>query len=93
MSINHGNYKLDHQDILPLERRIGRRQFLTKTSLGLGAIALGKLLGPGQLSASPRALPHYMNAEQGGVPNFPSKAKRVCSIAQSNSSSVIPFHA
>ncbi|WP_158856529.1 DUF1501 domain-containing protein [Lunatibacter salilacus] len=58
-----------------------RRQFLTKTSLGLGSLALGSLLGPSQLMAK---LPPGSD-EGGGLSglHFVPKAKRVIYLFQS----------
>ncbi|MEL6924685.1 MAG: DUF1501 domain-containing protein, partial [Bacteroidota bacterium] len=57
-----------------LQQRMNRRQFLTKTSMGLGALALSRLFGESQLNAnsmltSPGGLP--------GLPHFSPKVKRV----------------
>ena len=57
-----------------------RRQFLQKTSLGLGAMALSKLLGPGQLFGQPSAA----KSLAGGFPepHFSPKVKRVIYLFQ-----------
>lgn len=59
-----------------------RRDFLSKTSLGLGALALTRLMGPSALQASHPA----GGFSQGGVLkhlHFPPKAKRVIYLFQS----------
>lgn len=59
---------------------IDRRRFLTKTSLGLGSVALASLLGSGKLFGGTRA------SEGGGIlgsPHFIPKAKRVIYLFQS----------
>ena len=38
-------FRLNTPDAQPLNRRLDRRRFLLKTSLGLGALATGSLLG------------------------------------------------
>ncbi|MEM7654856.1 MAG: DUF1501 domain-containing protein [Bacteroidota bacterium] len=62
-----------------LKQAMDRRNFLTKTSLGLGSLALGSLLNGGKLMASPapsgRGLPD--------LPHFAPKAKRVVYLFQS----------
>jgi len=60
-----------------LQHQIARRDFLTKTSLGLGAAALAHLSG-GDVSAS-GGLP--------GLPHFAPKAKRVIYLMQSGAPS------
>ncbi len=51
-----------------------RREFLGKTSLGLGALALSGLMNPLQAFAPP---------VHSGLPHFPAKAKRVIYLFQS----------
>ena len=63
------------------KNRYGRRDFLTKTSLGMGALALGSLINP--LSANTLSSP---NSTYGGIlgqPHFAPKAKRVIYLFQS----------
>ena len=36
-------------DLQPVKKQLGPRNFLTKTSLGLGSLALGSLLGGAKL--------------------------------------------
>src|SRR5262245_11661650 len=50
------------------EREMTRRNFLTKTSAGLGAAALSSLLNPSLFGAVPGILT---------APHFPAKAKRI----------------
>jgi len=65
------------------EQKVDRRQFLTKTSLGLGALALSSLLGIDKLYASGA----HRSISDGGalprLPHFPPKAKRVVYLFQS----------
>ncbi len=56
-----------------------RRQFLTKTSLGLGSVALSSLLDPGNLLAN---IGGSKQAGLGSLPLVP-KAKRVIYLFQS----------
>jgi hypothetical protein len=57
-----------------------RRDFLNKTSLGLGAVALGSLLKPGQLLANPVGEPSKGILSK---PHFAPRAKRVIYLFQS----------
>ncbi|MEM6347014.1 MAG: DUF1501 domain-containing protein [Bacteroidota bacterium] len=68
------------------EQQYSRRDFLNKTSLGLGALALGSLMSPGQLMANPLGDP--TNGIMGS-PHFAPKAKRVIYLFQSGGPSQI----
>ncbi|MFY0652393.1 MAG: DUF1501 domain-containing protein [Cyclobacteriaceae bacterium] len=59
-----------------------RRDFLTKTSLGLGALAVGSMLDPLGVNAAPA-----MNLDGIGKPHFSAKAKRVIYLFQSGAPS------
>ncbi|HSG68763.1 MAG TPA: DUF1501 domain-containing protein, partial [Planctomycetaceae bacterium] len=65
-------------ELLDLQRQLARRQFLTKTSLGLGAAALAQIMG-GTSTAASGGLP--------GLPHFAPKAKRVIFLMQSGAPS------
>lgn len=70
------------------EKNIDRRQFLTQTSMGLGAVALGSLMGSTDLSAASATQP----SSSGGLPGFPNfapKAKRIIYLFQSGGPSQI----
>ena len=69
------------------ESSYSRRDFLTKTSLGLGAAALGSLMTPSQLLAKTLS----EGPEKGilGKPHFPPKAKRVIYLFMSGGPSQI----
>ncbi|MEZ4901412.1 MAG: twin-arginine translocation signal domain-containing protein [Spirosomataceae bacterium] len=45
MGHHHEDFRLHTPDFRELNRRLDRRHFLAKTSLGLGSLALGSLLG------------------------------------------------
>ena len=66
------------QELFELRRQLDRRQFLTKTSLGLGAAALSQIMG-GHTDAASGGLP--------GLPHFAPKAKRVIYLMQSGAPS------
>jgi hypothetical protein len=69
-------------DVSQLAAHLNRRIFLKNTGIGLGAAALGTLLGQDRAGAAGRApgLP-------GGVPHVPAKAKRVIQLFQSGAPS------
>ncbi|RMG26608.1 MAG: DUF1501 domain-containing protein [Bacteroidetes bacterium] len=74
----------EEQAFSQLERQIDRRRFLTRTSLGLGALALGSLLNPASVLA--RATGQAASGSQKGLPGLPHfapKAKRVVYLFQS----------
>jgi len=64
-------------------KKFTRRDFLSKTSLGLGAVALGGLMNPTGLLGSNNS--PLINNGGGvlGAPHFPAKAKRVIYLFQS----------
>lgn len=59
-----------------------RRDFLTRTSLGLGALTLGSMIDPLSLNAGTN-----MPSLDTGLPHFPAKAKRVIYLFQSGAPS------
>lgn len=78
---SHQPFRLAHPDLQEIERKMDRRHFLTRASLGIGSLALGSLLGAEKLFArSP-------SPESGdgplGLPHFLPKAKRVIYLFQS----------
>lgn len=69
-----------NQDWKDLAKRMDRRHFLTKTSLGLGAMALGSLIGCGPQKGMEGAMPIDPEAGEGllsALPHYLPKAKRV----------------
>jgi hypothetical protein len=70
----------DHQN-----KNYTRRDFLTKTSLGLGAVALNSLINPMGLNAS--TLCDLNGKSLSGKPHFPPKVKRVIYLFQSGAPS------
>ncbi|MFY0627116.1 MAG: DUF1501 domain-containing protein [Reichenbachiella sp.] len=77
---HHDKITSNNFDLKKIEKNIDRRQFLTKTSLGLGAMALGSLLGADKLLASGN--PTGVGSVP-GLPHFMPKAKRVIYLFQS----------
>ena len=61
-----------------------RRDFLTKTSLGLGALTLGSLINPAPVLGNTKNL----NTK---LPHFPAKAKRIIYLFQSGAPSQLDF--
>ncbi|MDP4679111.1 MAG: DUF1501 domain-containing protein, partial [Cyclobacteriaceae bacterium] len=82
MCHHHEVLKSDNKDFQQIEKQIDRRQFLTKTSLGLGAMALGSLLGTENLFA---ASGNPISGSNGipGLPHFSPKVKRIVYLFQS----------
>ncbi len=79
MSHHEPEFRLNMPDFAELHRKIDRRNFLVKTSLGLGALATGALLqGRGRAGdVSPATSLSSATDALGGVPHFLPKAKRV----------------
>jgi len=82
MCHHHDILRSNSKDLQKIEKQIDRREFLTKTSLGLGAMALGSLLGTEKLFASSGNLDTGMNGIP-GLPHFAQKAKRIVYLFQS----------
>jgi len=84
---HHESNKISHPEFDQLNKQMDRRNFLTKSSLGLGAAALSTLMSPSSLLASNkkndplRGLP--------GLPHFAAKAKRIVYLFQSGGPSQI----
>lgn len=69
------------------DKQYTRRDFLSRTTLGLGMLTLGNLLQPGGLSASNDLL--RKTGVQLGEPHFPPKIKRVIYLFQSGAPSQV----
>jgi hypothetical protein len=69
-------------DVSQLAARLNRRIFLKNTGIGLGAAALGTLLGQEKARAASGTM-----GLPGGVPHVPAKAKRVIQLFQSGAPS------
>lgn len=74
-------FRLHSPEFHELNKKLDRRNFLTKTSLGLGALAVGSLLGNNLFSSSPQKVTDpAANFEQEilkALPHFAPKAKRI----------------
>ena len=76
MNCNH-----DHSD-----KNYSRRDFLTKTSLGLGALSLGSLMSPTDAYGNSNFL-NLLDSNKQKLPHFAPKAKRVIYLFQSGAPS------
>ncbi len=81
MSHHHDIIRSGNKELAKEEQKIDRRQFLTKTSLGLGAMALGSLLQIDKLIAKSSTLSNTNGVP--GLPHFLPKAKRIIYLFQS----------
>lgn len=75
-------FKLHLPEFDQLHKKLDRRNFLTKTSLGIGALALGSLMGKnafGKIGSALSAAPSLSLEEEilRALPHFAPKAKRV----------------
>jgi len=83
----------NNKDLQEIERQMDRRNFLSKTSMGLGAIALGSLLNADKAFASVKngnmdasqadAILKSYNKNRLGLPHHLPKAKRIVYLFQS----------
>ena len=79
------------RDLQNLQHRLNRRNFLKKTSLGLGGLALGQLLG-GNLFANGNPLGTNPSGGLPGLPHFAPKVKRVVYLFQSGGPSQLDLY-
>ncbi|RJE72531.1 MULTISPECIES: DUF1501 domain-containing protein [Reichenbachiella] len=84
MCHHHDILRSNSEDLKKIEKQMDRRQFLTKTSMGLGAIALGSLFGADRLLAGTGG-DNPISGIKGipGLPHHLPKAKRVVYLFQS----------
>lgn len=84
MDDDHLIIRSNNKDIQEVQKQVDRRAFFKKTSLGLGAIALGSLLGTEKIFAS-NSNQNVLNDGNGipGLPHFVPKAKRIVYLFQS----------
>ena len=67
-------------------KKYTRRDFLTRTSLGMGALTLGGLLGPSPVLGKD-LISQMIRSNASGIPHFVPKAKRVIYLFQSGAPS------
>lgn len=78
MSYHHDDeFRIYSKEFEELHKKWDRRQFLTQTTLGLGALALGGLFGKNIPGASPAAMGSMEQDILAALPHFAPKAKRV----------------
>ena len=87
MSHHHETKKIIHPEFAELNKHMDRRNFLTKSSLGLGAAALGMLMSPEKLLATNKHSTSLGGLP--GLPHFSAKAKRIVYLFQSGGPSQI----
>ncbi|WP_109829352.1 DUF1501 domain-containing protein [Reichenbachiella versicolor] len=82
---HHDKIRSNNKDFQGEERKLDRRQFLTKTSLGLGAAALGSLLGAEKALGGIAGLgdENDLARVRASLPHFMPKAKRIVYLFQS----------
>ena len=72
---------------LELAQQLNRRHFLSRSGVGLGAIALGSLMGRDAVGADTSRPAPGGAGGMPGLPHFPAKAKRVIYLFQSGAPS------
>lgn len=82
MGHNHEEFRLQTPDFKEIHAKIDRRNFLTKTSLGLGSLALGSLIGCNKVEKRGSTLSPLSDADiqqqiLDALPHIAPKAKRV----------------
>jgi len=81
MCDHHDKLRSDNKDLQKVEKMFDRREFLTKTSFGFGALALGSLLNADKVWSNVKnnVKPDLeMFSRNGlGLPHHVPKAKRV----------------
>src|SRR5690606_26543776 len=89
MCEHHDKLRSNNKDLQYIEGQLDRREFFKKTSLGIGALALGSLLGTEKLWS---AIPPSMESNGSirgftknhlGLPHHLPKAKRIVYLFQS----------
>lgn len=93
MSHHHNEFRLHTEEFKKLNSQWDRRRFLTKTSLGIGAVAVGSLFGKSiaEAPAAPAGI-SAASIEQDilkALPHFVPKAKRVVYLCMSGGPSQI----
>ena len=87
MCHNQDNLRSNNKDLQVVEKQLDRRNFLTKTSMGLGAIALGSLLNGEKalafVKSNNRRPSKSLNKNILGLPHHLPKAKRIVYLFQS----------
>lgn len=86
MCNHHDTLRSNNKDFQEIEKQLDRRHFLKKTSLGIGAMALGSLLSAekawGTIGKSGEAVTNFTRNKL-GLPHHLPKAKRIIYLFQS----------
>ncbi|PKA99701.1 uncharacterized protein DUF1501 [Flavobacteriaceae bacterium MAR_2009_75] len=85
MCSGHDTLTSDNKDLQEVEKQWDRRNFLTKTSLGIGALAFGSLLKAEKAFSNPTepdAVENFVKNKL-GLPHHLPKAKRIVYLFQS----------
>ncbi|SOE20546.1 Protein of unknown function [Spirosomataceae bacterium TFI 002] len=82
MKHHHDEFRLHGPEFDELNKKLDRRHFLTKSTMGLGALAVGSLFGASKLfgasqAASPEVSLDTQEAILAALPHIAPKAKRV----------------
>jgi hypothetical protein len=84
-----------NRDLQEIEKKMDRRRFLTRTSLGIGSLALGSLMGMEKIFAGNSLVappsPESVQANL-GLPHFMPKAKRIIYLFQSGGPSQLDLY-
>ncbi|VXA99125.1 DUF1501 domain-containing protein [Maribacter litoralis] len=85
MCSGHDTLRSDNKDLQEVEKQWDRRNFLTKTSLGIGALAFGSLLKAEKAFSNPTGPDAVQNFVKNklGLPHHLPKAKRIVYLFQS----------
>ncbi|MCP4974780.1 MAG: DUF1501 domain-containing protein [Maribacter sp.] len=92
MCHNHDIIKSNNEDFQEIEKQLSRRNFLTKSSMGIGALALGTLLHTDKVwssvekgldASNAEAVLASYNKNRLGLPHYLPKAKRIVYLFQS----------
>lgn len=101
MCDHHDILRSNNKDLQKVEQQIDRRHFLKKTSLGLGALALGSLLNTEKAwsaigninpTSKPEDILDAYNKNRLGLPHHLPKAKRIIYLFQSGGPSQMDLY-
>jgi hypothetical protein len=82
MGAHHEDFNPLNKDLETVKKQLDRRTFLVKTSMGLGALALGSLMGGNKLFGNSHSSSED-ELDAGTFPNFLPRAKRIVYLFQS----------
>ncbi|HZH96291.1 MAG TPA: DUF1501 domain-containing protein, partial [Flavisolibacter sp.] len=82
MGAHHEEFNPLNKDLETVKKQLDRRTFLIKTSMGLGALALGSLMGGNKIFGNSHSSSED-ELDAGTFPNFLPRAKRIVYLFQS----------